>query len=66
MALDESNQKNIGDMLEVMSKNTQLIVVTHNRETMSRADVIYGLSVNQKGASTLLSVRFDDAVKIAK
>ena len=33
---------------------------------MSRADVIYGLSVNQKGASTLLSVRFDDAVKIAK
>ncbi len=65
-ALDEANSKKYGDMLEVMSKNTQLIVVTHNRETMSRADVIYGLSVNQKGASTLLSVRFDDAVKIAK
>ncbi len=65
-ALDEANSKKYGDMLEAMSKKTQLVVVTHNRETMSRANVIYGLSMDQNGSSTLLSVRFEDAVKIAK
>ena len=59
-------QKKYGDMLEAMSEKTQLVVVTHNRETMSRANVIYGLSMDQNGSSTLLSVRFEDAVKIAK
>ena len=65
-ALDEANSKKYGDMLEVMSEKTQLVVVTHNRETMSRANVIYGISMDQNGSSTLLSVRFEDAVKIAK
>ena len=65
-ALDEANSRKYGDMLERLSKHSQLIVVTHNRETMSRAGILYGVTVGSDGASKLLSVRFDEAVQIAK
>lgn len=65
-ALDESNSRKYGDMLEKLSKHSQLIVVTHNRETMSRAGVLYGVTVGQNGASKLLSVKFEEATQIAK
>ncbi len=65
-ALDESNSRKYGDMLEKLSKHSQLIVVTHNRETMSRAGVLYGVTVGANGASKLLSVKFEEAAAIAK
>lgn len=65
-ALDEANSRRYGDMLERLSKSTQLLVVTHNRETMSRAGVIYGVTMGQDAVSKLLSIEFSDAVKIAK
>ena len=65
-ALDEANSRKYGDMLEKLSKSSQLVVVTHNRETMSRAGVLYGVTIGQDGASKLLSVKFDEAVVIAK
>ncbi|HRY62661.1 MAG TPA: AAA family ATPase [Candidatus Paceibacterota bacterium] len=65
-ALDESNSKKYGDMLENLSKISQLIVVTHNRETMSRAGILYGVTMGADGVSRLLSIKFDEAVKIAK
>lgn len=65
-ALDESNSRKFGDMLERLSKRSQLIVVTHNRETMSRAGVLYGVTVGADGASKLLSVKFEEATAIAK
>ncbi|OGI63748.1 hypothetical protein A2733_02145 [Candidatus Nomurabacteria bacterium RIFCSPHIGHO2_01_FULL_40_20] len=65
-ALDEANSRKYGDMLEKLSSESQLIVVTHNRETMSRAGVLYGVTIGADGASKLLSVRFDEAVSIAK
>jgi len=65
-ALDEANSRKYGDMLEKLSKHSQLIVVTHNRETMSRAGVLYGVTVGQDGASKLLSVKFEEATQIAK
>ena len=65
-ALDEANSRKYGDMLEKLSKHSQLIVVTHNRETMSRAGILYGVTVGSNGASKLLSVKFDEAVQIAK
>ncbi|MDE2399639.1 MAG: AAA family ATPase [Patescibacteria group bacterium] len=65
-ALDESNSRKYGDMLEKLSKHSQLIVVTHNRETMSRAGVLYGITVGADGASKLLSVKFEEATQIAK
>ena len=65
-ALDEANSRKYGDMLEKLSKHSQLVVVTHNRETMSRAGTLYGVTVGADGASKLLSVRFEEATQIAK
>ncbi len=65
-ALDEANSRRYGDMLERLGKGSQLIVVTHNRETMSRANILYGVTVSSQGASQLLSVKFDEASALAK
>ena len=65
-ALDEANSRKYGDMLEKLSKRSQLILVTHNRETMSRAGVLYGVTIGADGASKLLSVKFEEATQIAK
>lgn len=65
-ALDEANSRKYGDMLEKLSKHSQLIVVTHNRETMSRAGVLYGITIGSDEASKVLSVKFDEATQIAK
>lgn len=65
-ALDEANSKKYGDMIESLSKHSQLIVITHNRETMSRAGVIYGVTMGREGYSKLLSIAFNEAVAVAK
>lgn len=65
-ALDEANSRRYGDMIERLSKYSQLIVVTHNRETMSRAKTLYGVTVGSDGASKLLSIKFNDAEQYAK
>ncbi len=65
-ALDEANSRRYGDMIENLSKKSQLIVITHNRETMSRASVLYGVTMGGDGISKLLSVKFDEAVAVAK
>lgn len=65
-ALDEANSKRYGDMIESLSKHSQLILVTHNRETMSRAGVIYGVTMGKEGYSKILSVAFEEAVAVAK
>jgi chromosome segregation protein len=65
-ALDEANSRKYGDMIENLSKASQLILITHNRETMSRAGVLYGVTMGADGASKLLSIQFEEAVKVAK
>jgi chromosome segregation protein len=65
-ALDEANSRKYGDMIVELSKVSQLIVVTHNRETMSRADALYGVTVGADGGSKLLSIQFEEAVQVAK
>lgn len=65
-ALDEANSKKYADMVENLSSRSQLIVITHNRETMSRAGVLYGVTMGSGGGSKLLSVSFEDAVSVAK
>ena len=65
-ALDEANSRKYGDMIASLSQYSQLILITHNRETMSRAGVIYGVTMGNDGASKLLSIQFDEAVKVAK
>jgi chromosome segregation ATPase len=65
-ALDEANSKKYADMIENLSAHSQLILITHNREIMSRAGVLYGVTMGSDGASRLLSVAFEEAVKVAK
>ncbi|MEK9201710.1 MAG: AAA family ATPase [Patescibacteria group bacterium] len=65
-ALDEANSKKYGDMIENLAKKSQLILITHNRETMSRAGILYGVTMDSSGVSKLLSVRFEEALAVAK
>ena len=62
-ALDEANSRRYGLMIESLAKTSQLILVTHNRETMHRAGTLYGVTMNATGSSALLSVQFDEAVQ---
>jgi len=65
-ALDEANSRRYGDMIEQLAQKSQLILITHNRETMSRAGVLYGITMGIDGVSKILSVKFDEAVAVAK
>lgn len=65
-ALDEANSRRYGDMIEALAKKSQLILITHNRETMSRAGILYGVTMAGDGVSKLLSVKLDEAVQTAK
>lgn len=65
-ALDEANSRRYGDMIENLAKKSQLIVITHNRETMSRAGILYGVTMGSDAISKLLSVKFEEAVVVAK
>lgn len=60
-ALDEANSRRYRALLEAMAEHTQIIVVTHNRETMRAAGVLYGVTMAERGVSTLLSLKFEDA-----
>jgi len=65
-ALDEANSRRYGDMISALAERSQLILITHNRETMGRAGVLYGVTMAGDGMSKLLSVKFDEAVAVAK
>lgn len=65
-ALDEANSRRYGDMIEALSKKSQLVLITHNRETMSRAGILYGITMGIDGASKILSVKFEEAAAVAK
>ncbi len=65
-ALDEANSRKYGEMVENLAKHSQLILITHNRETMSHAGIIYGVTMGGEGMSKLLSIKFDEAVSYAK
>jgi chromosome segregation protein len=65
-ALDEANSRRYGDMIEALAKKSQLVLITHNRETMSRAGILYGITMGADGVSKVLSVKFDEAIINAK
>ncbi len=65
-ALDEANSRRYGDMITALAEKSQLILITHNRETMSRAGILYGVTMGSDGVSKLLSVKFEEAVSVAK
>ena len=63
-ALDEANSNHLADILKKLAKNTQLIVITHNRATMEIADVLHGVTMGGDGTSRLISVKLEDYVHV--
>lgn len=55
-ALDDSNVVRFAKYLNKLTKNTQFIIITHRRGTMNAADRLYGITMQEKGVSTLVSV----------
>ena len=59
-ALDDSNVGRFAGYLQKLTKNTQFIIITHRRGTMNAADRLYGITMQEKGVSTLVSVDLVD------
>lgn len=59
-ALDEANSERLAKILDDLSDKTQFIVITHNRASMRKASVLYGITMQADGVSQLLSVKLDE------
>ncbi|MDO8260163.1 MAG: AAA family ATPase, partial [Candidatus Magasanikbacteria bacterium] len=64
-ALDEANSERLAKILDELSHKTQFIVISHNRASMRRANILYGVTMGDDGVSKLLSVKLED-VKAAR
>lgn len=59
-ALDEANTFRYASIVEELATKSQFIIITHNRATMEKADVLYGVTMGKEGISSLLSVHLED------
>jgi chromosome segregation protein len=59
--LDDANVVRFCEMLRELSRETQVVVITHNRQTIQSADVIYGVSMGSDSASRIVSLKLDEA-----
>ncbi len=62
-ALDEANSRRFATLLKQQSHTTQSIIISHNRETMAAANVLYGVTMHTDGVSTLYSVKLEEIAK---
>lgn len=62
-ALDDANIDRYANYLKRFSNDTQFIVITHRKPTMEVVDSLYGVTMEEKGVSKIVSVKLDDAVK---
>ncbi len=62
-ALDDSNVSRFAQYLKNFSKETQFIVITHRKPTMMLADSLYGVTMEERGVSKIVSVKLEDAIK---
>ena len=60
--LDETNVGRFTETLREFAGRTQFILVTHNRNTMEQADTLYGVTMQERGVSKLLSCTLDDPI----
>lgn len=65
-ALDDANAKRFAQYLRRFSEDTQFIVITHRKPTMELADNLYGVTMEEKGVSKIVSVKLSDAVASAE
>ncbi len=63
-ALDEANSEKLAKILDDLSKQTQFIIITHNRASMRIAEILYGITMQKDGISRLLSIKLEDAMRI--
>lgn len=62
-ALDDANVKRYANYLRRFADSTQFIVITHRKGTMEAADVMYGITMQEQGVSTLVSVKFEEVTE---
>jgi chromosome segregation protein len=58
--LDDANVERFSDLVKAMTEHTQFVLITHNRRTMARADLLYGVTMEEPGVSKVVSVRVED------
>ena len=64
-ALDDANVERFAKYLKRFSQDTQFIVITHRKPTMELADCLYGVTMEEKGVSKMVSVKLSDATKLS-
>jgi chromosome segregation protein len=63
--LDESNVLRFSNVLKDFLKISQFIIITHNKRTIELADIMYGITMQERGVSKIVSVKFADSKKKA-
>jgi chromosome segregation protein len=58
--LDDANVERLVDLIHAMTEHTQFVLITHNRRTMQRSEVLYGVTMERPGVSKLVSVRLEE------
>jgi chromosome segregation protein len=64
--LDETNTRRFRELLQEMSTNTQFVIVTHNRNTVEAAQIIYGVTMGSDSSSKVLSLKLDEISRVIK
>jgi chromosome segregation protein len=62
--LDEANIGRFRDILQELSENSQFIIITHNRNTVQAADIIYGVTMGRDSTSQMISLKMDQVKEI--
>jgi len=63
-ALDEANSQRFAAILSHLAEKTQFVTITHNRSTMEKSNILYGVTMGDDGVSKLLSVRLEEAENV--
>ncbi len=58
--LDDANVERLADLVRDMTEHTQFVLITHNRRTMTRANILYGVTMEEAGVSKVVSVRMEE------